>query len=150
MPYEFLLNNLPKTKKAIGVDKGLAKIGDGIVNLTYSVAKSMYLTKNHNSNKAIRTGQKVSKAILAAALKNANMKEFAKNRANAHDFANTVEAVIAYAWLNNTISIKQLIDTLFTNLSGNVIGRFEEIENAAFAFTQVLLTIKSSLPEKPL
>ncbi len=87
--------NLNLTQKSIGTDKGLAKIGDGVVNLSYSVAKSMYLTRNNKNNKIIRTGKKVSKIILAEALKDANMKSFSRNRANAHDLADTVEAIIA-------------------------------------------------------
>ena len=49
MPYKFLIHDLEeiKTPKSIGTDKGLAKIGDGVVNLTYSVAKSIYLTNNN-------------------------------------------------------------------------------------------------------
>jgi len=148
MPYEFLINNLPKTKKAIGTDKGLAKIGDGIINLSYSIAKSIYLTKKSNSNQIIRTGQKVSKKILANALKNANMKEFAKNRADAHDLANTVEALVAYVWLVNKISIEELISLITTHLSGNITRRFDEIENATSAFTKVLISIKPFLPTK--
>jgi hypothetical protein len=148
MPYKFLITNLPKTKKAIGTDKGLAKIGDSIVNLSYSIAKSIYLTKKSSSNQIIRTGQKVSKTILANALKNANMKEFAKNRANAHDLANTVESLIAYIWLLNKISIEELINLITINLSGNITRRFDEIENATFAFTKVLISIKPFLPTK--
>jgi len=58
MDYEYLISdlNLNKTQRAIGTDKGLAKIGDGIVNLAYSVAKSIYLTKNNPNNKNVRTG----------------------------------------------------------------------------------------------
>ena len=49
MDYEFLIEDLnrKKSQKNIGTDKGLAKIGDGIVNLAYSVAKSIFLTKNN-------------------------------------------------------------------------------------------------------
>jgi len=73
MAYDFLLNDINSklTQKAIGTDKGLAKIGDGIVNLVYSVAKSEYLTWNGNNRKVVRTGKKVSKKILSDALKNA-------------------------------------------------------------------------------
>ena len=104
--------NLNLTQKSIGTDKGLAKIGDGIVNLTYSVAKSMYLTRNNKNNKIIRTGKKVSKKILAEALKDANMKNFSKNRADAHDLADTVEAIIAYIWFSEKMAIKEIINFL--------------------------------------
>ena len=77
MDYEFLIKdlNLNKSQKIIGTDKGLAKIGDGIVNVAYSIAKSIYLTNNNPNNNIIRTGKKVGKNILEAALKNANMKK---------------------------------------------------------------------------
>jgi len=150
MDFGFLVENIPKTKKAIGTDKGLAKIGDGIVNFTYSLAKSIYLSKKSSGNKLIRTGEKVSKNILAKALKDAEMKSFAKNRADSHDLANTVEAVIAYVWLKSYISIEEIVIILLNNLSGNIIHRIREVDNAAKAFTHLLLEIKKYLPEKEL
>jgi hypothetical protein len=150
MDYEFLVSDLNhnKSQKAIGTDKGLAKIGDGIVNLAYSVAKSIYLTKNTQSDKTIRTGKKVSKNILDTALKNANMKNFARTRADAHDLADTVEALIAYVWFNNKMTIKEIINFLVDNLSGDLYNRNEEIKNATVAFTNLLNHIKKFLPEK--
>ncbi len=149
MVYEFLINDLNKikTQKSIGTDKGLAKIGDGIVNLAYSVAKSIYLTRNNSNKEVVRTGLKVSKKILSNALKNANMKNFAKNRADAHDLANTVEAIVAYVWLNNKMSLKEIIDFLTENFSGNLQGRIDEINNAINAFTNLLNYTKKFLPE---
>ncbi|TXT63818.1 MAG: hypothetical protein BAJALOKI3v1_310047 [Promethearchaeota archaeon] len=150
MAFEFLIQNLPYTQKAIGTDKGLAKLGDGIVNFSYSVAKSVYLSQNNSSKRIIRTGEKVNKSILSIALKSANMKSFAKNRADSHDLANTVEAIVAYVWLKDLISIKEIIDLLINNLSGNISHRIKEIDNAAHAFTQLLLSLKKFLPEKEL
>ena len=147
MVYAFLIKDIPKTQKAIGTDSGLAKIGDGIVNLTYSVAKSIYLTRNHTKNRTIRTGQKVSKKILAKALKKADMKDFARNRADAHDLANTVEAIVAYVWLSNKMSLKEIIDFLTENFSGSLQGRIDEINNAIKAFTNLLNYTKKFLPE---
>ena len=149
MDYEFLIRDLVsnKSQKAIGTDKGLAKIGDGIVNLAYSVAKSIVLTKSNRNNKVSRTGLKVSKKILATSLKNANMKDFAKSRADAHDLADTVEAIVAYVWLNNQISLNDIIDFLSSNLSSNLKIRNEEIKNATEAFTKLLIKIKKLLPQ---
>jgi hypothetical protein len=145
----FLLKdlNLNLTQRSIGTDKGLAKIGDSIVNLTYSVAKSMYLTRNNKNNKIIRTGKKVSKTILAEALKNANMKSFSKNRADAHDLADTVEAIIAYIWISEKMAIKEIIDFLLDSLTGDLYERHIEIESARIAFTKLLNHIKKFLPE---
>jgi len=150
MDYEFLIRDLDlnKSQKAIGTDKGLAKLGDGIVNLTYSVAKSIYLTKNSPNNKILRTGVKVSKTILATALKNANMKNLAKTRADAHDFADTAEALVAYVWLSKKISLDEIINYLWKNLTGDLNIRNEEIKSATEAFTNLLNHIKELLPKK--
>ena len=150
MDYKYLINdlNLNKSQRIIGTDKGLAKIGDGIVNVAYSVAKYIFLTKNNPNDNFIRTGKKVEKTILGVALKNANMKSFAKNRANAHDLADTVESVLAYVWLDNKISLKEIINFLADNLSGDLYNRTEEIEKATIAFTNLLNYIKKFLPEK--
>ena len=149
MDYEFLTRdlNLNKSPKAIGTDKGLAKIGDGIVNLSYSTAKSIFLTNNNPSNKVTRTGIKVSKKILATALKNADLKNYAKNRADAHDLADTAEALVAYVWLINLMSITEIIDLLSDNLSGNLTNRNEEITKATEAFTKLLIKIKGLLAQ---
>ena len=144
MSYEFLIRDL-NSQKSIGTDKGLAKIGDGIVNLAYSIAKSIYLTEN--SSNISRTGLKVNKTILSNALKNANMKNFAKKRADAHDLANTVEAIIAYVFLNNNITLSEIIDFLKKNLSGNIQNRTQEAIAATNAFTNLLIHIKKFLPE---
>ena len=150
MNYEFLLDdlNLLKSQKAIGTDKVLAKLGDGIVNLSYSVAKSIYLTKNNSNNTISRTGLKVSKRILANAIKNAEMRKFAKNRADSHDLADTVEALVAYVWLSNHITLNEIIDLLYEKLAGNLYNRQEEINNATIAFTELLNKIKKFLPVK--
>ncbi len=149
MDYEFLIKdiNLNRSQKKIGTDKGLAKIGDGIVNLTYSIAKSLFLTKNSSNEKIVRTGVKVNKKILANALKNANMKNFAKTRADAHDLADTTEALVAYVWLSNFMSLHELIDFLSSSLSGDLTLRNEEIESATEAFTNLLNHTKQFLPE---
>ncbi|HUW90943.1 MAG TPA: ribonuclease III family protein [Candidatus Nanopelagicaceae bacterium] len=149
MPFDFLLKDINSilTCKSIGTDKGLAKIGDGIVNLTYSIAKSIFLTKVNKNNKNIRTGLKVSKKILAEALKKADMKKFARSRADAHDLADTVEALIAYVWFCDKMTIEDIVDILVNSLSGDLNIRSEEIQNATKAFTKLLLHIKKFLPE---
>ncbi len=148
MPYDFLTKDLRFTQKAIGTDRGLAKIGDAIVNLAYSVAKSIYLTKNARTNNVIRTGRKVSKTILSSALKNADMKGFARSRADAHDLADTVEAIVAYIWMNDKMSLPDIIDLLEKNLSGDLHDRINEIKSATEAFTRVLNHVKKFLPDE--
>ena len=52
MVYDYLLDEINQhlSQKAIGTNKGLAQIGDELVNFVYSVAKSIYLTKNNAKN----------------------------------------------------------------------------------------------------
>lgn len=149
MSFDFLLKDLNNnlTQKSIGTDKGLAKIGDSIVNLTYSVAKSIVLTRNSKINNTIRTGMKVSKTILANALKKADMKKFSKSRADAHALADTVEALIAYVWFIEKMTIEDIINILVDSLKENLTVRSEEIKNATAAFTNLLIHIKKYLPE---
>lgn len=149
MTFNFLLDDLNRSlsQKTIGTDKGLAKLGDSIVNLAYSMAKSIYLTRNNQNNRIIRTGNKVSKTILAEALKNAELKPFAKNRGDAHDMADTVEGIVAYVWLSNKMSLDEIIEVLWKSLSGDFSNRTQEIEIARNAFTVLLNVMKKFLPD---
>lgn len=147
MDYKFLISDIDLSQKGIGTDKGLAKIGDGIVNLTYSMAKSIYLTKNSPNNNIVRTGTKVSKTILANALKSANLKNFAKTRADAHDLADTAEAIVAYLWLSKKVDIHEIVNFLSSNFSGDFNIRNEEIKGATEAFTRFFNYIDEFLPK---
>jgi len=150
MDYEYLIRDLNQisSQKIIGTDKGLAKIGDGVVNLAYSVAKSIFLTNNSTNKKIVRTGLKVNRTILSNALKNANMKEFAKNRGDAHDLADTVEAIMAYVWLSNKMTLSDIIDILKNNLKGDLRNKSQELKFATQAFTKLLIHAIKYLPEK--
>ncbi len=150
MDYEDLVRDLNQigSRKIIGTDKGLAKIGDGVVNLAYSVAKSIVLTNNSTNKKIVRTGLKVNRTILSNALKNANMKNFAKNRGDAHDLADTVEAIIAYVWLNNKMTLSDIIDILKNNFEGDLRIKSQELKSATQAFTKLLIHVIKYLPEK--
>jgi len=150
MDYEYLIRDLNQTssRKIIGTDKGLAKIGDGVINLAFSVAKSIYLTNNSANKKIVRTGLKVNRKILSVALKNANMKDFAKNRGDAHDLADTVEAIIAYIWLSNKMTLSEIIDFLKNNFEGDFHNKSQEVKSATQAFTKLLIHVLKYLPEK--
>ncbi len=146
MPFKILLRDVKESQKSIGTDKGLAKIGDPVVNLAYSIAKSLKLSQDSSNNRVYRTGNKVSKEVLSSALKLALMRNFAKTRADSHDMADSVEAIIAYAWLKDIITIDQMISFLAENLQGNLKDRKEEINAAIIAFKNLLLHVKKSLP----
>lgn len=147
MPFEILLKGLNNSQKGIGTDKGLAKIGDAIVNLAYSVAKSLYLTKRNKSQKGLRTGNKVNQTILSNALKNSNLKNFARTRANAHDIADSAEAIFAYIWIQKKMTLDEMIEFLAKELTGDLINHSEETLSATQAFTKLLEYIKRFLPE---
>ncbi len=148
MDYKLLLTDLSTnlSKKSIGTDKGLAQIGDAVVNLAYSVGKSLYLSKNNPNKKIIRTGTKVNKTILSSALKKADLKSFAKLRSDAHDMANTVEAIVAYLWINQQYTLPDLINFISDHLYGNPSSRKEENNIASEVFTKFLNKYKDFLP----
>ena len=150
MDYEYLIRDLNQvsSRKIIGTDKGLAKIGDGVINLAFSVAKSIFLTNNSTNKKIVRTGLKVNRTILSNALKNANMKNFAKNRGDAHDLADTVEAIMAYVWLSNKMTLSDIIDILKNNFEGDFRIKSQELKSATQAFTKLLIHVIKYLPEK--
>ncbi|MHA1885866.1 MAG: ribonuclease III family protein [Promethearchaeota archaeon] len=106
-----------------------------------------FLTKTDINNKITRTGLKVSKKILSTALKNADLKNYAKSRADAHDLADTAEALVAYVWLTNLMALSDIINLLSDNLSGNLANRSEETAIATEAFTNLLIKIKGLLEQ---
>ena len=150
MDYEYLIRDLNQvsSRKIIGTDKGLANIGDGVINLAFSVAKSIFLTNNSTNKKIVRTGLKVNRTILSNALKNANMKNFAKNRGDAHDLADSVEAIMAYVWLSNKMTLSDIIDILKNNFEGDLRIKSQELKSATQAFTKLLTHAIKYLPEK--
>lgn len=146
--FDFLISDLKGNPKSIGTDKGLAKIGDGIVNFTYSVAKSIYLTKFKNTpEKPIREGKKVNKYVLSNALKNAQMRMYAKTRPDAHDLADTYEGLIAYVWIVGDISLIEIINYLSEQFKDDISDYKLERENAILAFTSLLKYISKFIPK---
>jgi uncharacterized membrane protein YkoI len=146
--FSFLISDLHEKPKQIGTDKGLAKIGDGIVNFAYSVAKSIYLTQYKNDlHNPIREGEKVNKYVLSNALKNANMREYAKTRPDSHDLANTYESLIAYVWLNGKISLKEIIEFVAKQFKDDINDYKLERANSIEAFTNLMNNIKKFIPK---
>ncbi len=126
---------------AASKDKGLAQVGDALVNFIYSVARSHVL--------GMRTGKKVNRTILSGALKAADLRHLPRPRADTHDLADTVEAIVAYAWAKKVLTTEEMIQILVKNL---VLNR-EEARNladenfhAAEAFKCLLEEIKARLP----
>jgi len=105
--YENLIRNISSFKEA-AKNKELAKLGDSIINMTYSIAYSIFIGKP--------IGEKVSAIILSESMKKADLRKYAKRRAKAHDIADAAESIIAYFFLKRKISIEQIILKIFEGL----------------------------------
>ena len=137
------LFNIPlptlSTLHDIALNKGLAKIGDGFVNLVYSIAKSQALNTI--------TGWKVSTEVLAKSLHDSELRSYLPSRLTAHQRADAVEAILGYLWLSNKITLEKVVKILSTELSTSTYtSRAAEKRGATQAFTKLLLNVKPLLP----
>ena len=108
-------------------------MGDTLVNFVYSVARSRVLGKC--------TGKRVSRTVLADALKAAELRDLAKTRADAHDLADTVEALVAYAWAAGALTIEEMVGILAVHLDESTLKMRDlkaETAQAAEAFKNLL------------
>ncbi|MBD3351802.1 MAG: hypothetical protein GF364_09985 [Candidatus Lokiarchaeota archaeon] len=102
-----ILNNILSVDTA-AKNKGLAKLGDEIINMVFSVAYTYYTNKP--------TGIKVSATVLSTAMKEADLRQYAKNRAKSHDIADSAEAIIAYSYLKQLCTINEMINKVLDGL----------------------------------
>jgi len=93
-----------KSLREIAQDKGLAKLGDALVNFIYSLAKSLILGK--------LDAWKVSDAVLSQALENASLLKLLPKRSDKHSRGDAVEALLAYAWIMGIFDIKNAVTLL--------------------------------------
>lgn len=127
------------TLRDVARDKGLAKIGDGFINLAFSVALS--------ACEGRRTGRKVSKDVLARALKYAHLREYARPRADAHERADAVEAILAYGFLKGLVPLAAAIEVLARELAAaREDVTLTPVEQDARAVGQLLEVVKARLP----
>jgi hypothetical protein len=85
-------------------DKGLAKIGDTLINFIYSLSKSIVL--------GFSTGEKVRDSILARAIRQTSIYERIGHRTDAGTAGDAYEAIVAYLWLTKQIQIDSIVDML--------------------------------------
>ncbi len=130
-----------KNLKHIGRNKHLAKFGDTITNTAYSIAKSYII--------GYLDARKVNKTILSFALKQADMKIYAKPRSDAHALADTVEAFIGYMYCAEYWSIEDIALKISLHLQDFDLNDYVlEKEGAILAFKYLLLEIKENLLQK--
>ena len=128
-----------KSVEEIVNDKGLAKVGDGIVNLCYSLAKSQVL--GH------ATGDKVRDSVLARAIRSTGVYRHISRRTDSGRAADAYEAIIAYLWMKGIITIQGIVDSLAQTLHiDSKTSRKREGEIAALSFQNFLEQYAELLP----
>jgi Ribonuclease III len=83
---------------------GLAQFGDSLLNFAYSIA----LTETMGRPR----GTKVPDRILADAAAGAGLRKLLPRRVNRGDVANSIEALVGYAWLQKTITLDEIVGCL--------------------------------------
>lgn len=112
-------------------DKGLAKIGDNLVNFSYSLAKSLVLGE--------ATGEKVRDSVLARALRATPIYRKMGRRTDAGRAADGYEAIMAYLWLTERTSIQDIVSSLISTLHIDAKTNRKQEGNAAAVSFQILL-----------
>ena len=114
--------------------KELAKLGDPLTNLLFSLALSIQTR--------CFAGEKVSGKVLATALRLANLRHLAPSRLDTHGLGDCVEAMIAYGWLRGFFTISEAANTLQEQFLRTGVGtkqsKAERIESIAMGFSVLL------------
>lgn len=120
------------------LDEDLAKLGDALVNLIYSLAKSEARDKPD--------GDRAPNRVLSGALSKAGLRDIAPSRADSHRLGDVTEALIAYAWLNGEIEIGEAVDIVSDSLEGKDLqSRSELWEGGEEGFKNLLITISKMI-----
>ncbi|MFW9780490.1 MAG: ribonuclease III family protein [Candidatus Heimdallarchaeota archaeon] len=90
------------------LDRGNAKLGDALVNLIYSIAKSLVLKKT--------TGIKVSDSILSEAYRKSLWRETLGLHGRKDFLADRVEALILFFWIHGSVSWDEMVAPLVSQL----------------------------------
>ncbi len=86
------------------LDKDLASLGDSYVNFVYSLAMSQKY--GHP------TGAKVNNHILARAVEASGLRALLPHRVDRHARGNAAEALLVFAWLQDTLEMDECIKVL--------------------------------------
>jgi dsRNA-specific ribonuclease len=128
------------TIESIMNDKGLAQIGDNLVNFFYSLAKSVAT--------GVASGEKVRDSVLAKAIRATSVYHHIGRRTDAGRAADAYEAIIAYLWMKGQLDIKDVVRFLTDILDiDSTTNRKREAEISSEAFRLLLESISDRLPE---
>lgn len=120
------------------LDENLAKFGDALVNLIYSLARSIA--------RGEPDGAKVSNKVLSDALSDAGLRELAPSRADRHELGDFAEAIVAYAWIENLIEIEEAAQILADPLKKIDFQKRKEIRKGSKkGFKKLLVTISNRI-----
>lgn len=89
-------------------NKDLARLGDPLTNLLFSLTQSLATDSFQ--------GKKISGKTLALALRLAELRHLAPSRLDAHGLGDSVEAMIAYAWIRGLFTIPVAVTLLNEHL----------------------------------
>lgn len=121
------------------LDENLAKFGDALVNLIYSLARSIA--------KRDPDGAKVSNKVLSDALSSAGLRKIAPSRSDRHELGDITESIIAYAWINDKIEIKEAAEIISKFLDKKDFqSRKKTKKMSEKGFKNLLLTISKRIP----
>jgi hypothetical protein len=127
--------------EAIMNDKGLAQIGDNLVNFCYSLAKSVVLNRS--------LGEKVRDTVLARAIRATEVYKSMGRRTDVGKSGDAYEAIMAWLWLTGQIDISTIVRILSEGLKiDSSTGRKLEAEIAARAFQELLEQMIPKLPKR--
>jgi len=118
-------------------DKNLSKFGDSLINFVFSLALSEYLE--------YPSAGRVSNASLTMALEIAGLRHLIPPRTDKHKKGDIAEAIFAYAWLENKITIEEAAQILKTNFTEDVTHFARKKEIIGKAFGEVFKVIKERL-----
>ncbi|MBS3815112.1 MAG: hypothetical protein KGY45_00960 [Hadesarchaea archaeon] len=124
------------------LNNNLAKLGDVLVNLIYSLGLSIA--------KGQADGDKISNLVLSKALSRANLRDLAPSRVDRHQLGDFVEAIIAYSWVHEIIGINEAAEILAEALEKTDFSDRKKVQKAAEqGFKNLLLEIsdRESLEE---
>ncbi len=90
------------------LDEDLAKLGDALINLIYSLGLSIA--------KGRPDGARAPNEVLSNSLSAADLRSLAPSRVDSHRLGDVVEAIVAYAWLKDEIEIREAAEILSESL----------------------------------
>ena len=143
---DFLQTGISSIKDALH-SKVYIKIGDAIANLIYSLAKAKY-SKEILGKLEIKGSPKVSAKVLKDSLEDIDeLEELGiKVKGDAHAIADGAEAILAYAWVTEIITLDEAVELVAGPvINAQPVKKREEWDAFSEGFRKVFKKITSFL-----